>query len=104
MAQINDVVFSKIREFIAALPGHGIKAQAVYLFGSYAKGTQTELSDIDVAVVSQDLSGDRFEELVRLLKISAEIDSRIEPVPFLPGAFVDEDPLAWEIRRKGVRV
>ena len=93
MAECNDITLDKIREFIAALPNHSIRAQAVYLFGSYAKGTQTALSDIDVAVVSQDLSDDRFEELVRLLKISSEIDIRIEPVPFRPEAFVDEDPL-----------
>lgn len=104
MAQINAIVLDKIRKFISALPGHGIRAQEVYLFGSYAKGTQTEMSDIDVAVVSQDLSEDRFEELVRLLRISSGIDSRIEPVPFRPEAFVDEDPLAWEIKRQGVRI
>jgi hypothetical protein len=32
------------------------------------------------------------------------IDSRIEPVPFRPEAFFDEDPLVWEIKKEGILV
>jgi uncharacterized protein len=57
-----------------------------------------------VAVISPGISGDRLEERIRLMKLSATIDSRIEPVPFRPDTFVDEDPLAWEIKRKGIPI
>lgn len=33
--------------------------------------------------------------------IASEIDDRIEPVPFRPDTFVDEDPLVWEIKKEG---
>lgn len=54
--------------------------------------------------MSPDISEDRFEERVRLASLSSSIDSRIDPVPFRPETFVYEDPLAWEIKRKGIRV
>ncbi len=38
-----------------------------YLFGSYAKGKATEKSDVDL-LISADLSGMRFFELVELLR------------------------------------
>jgi len=45
-----------------------------------------------------------LEERIRLMKLSATVDSRIEPVPFRPDTFVNEDPLAWEIKRKGIPI
>jgi len=43
-------------------------------------------------------------EWIRLMKLSVAVDSRIEPVPFRPDTFVDEDPLAWEIKRSGILI
>ena len=48
------------------------------------------------------ISDDRLEERVRFAKLSSAIDSRIEPVPFRPDTFVDEDPLVWEIKKEGI--
>jgi len=52
----------------------------VILFGSYAKGTQTETSDIDVAVVVDRIEGDFLDTEARLYRIRRDIDDRIEPV------------------------
>ena len=104
MAHVEASVADTVRRFLACLDKEGIRIEAAYLFGSHASGTPDRWSDIDIAVVSSDISEDRFEERVRLTMLSSFIDSRIEPVPFRPETFVDEDPLAWEIRRKGIRV
>ena len=53
---------------------------AMILFGSHAKGTAREDSDVDVAVVVDELSGDFFSTRPLLWKIRREIDDRIEPV------------------------
>ena len=74
------------------------------VFGSYSKDSANSLSDIDLAVISSDLTGDRFSERLRLMKISANIDSKIEPVPFNSDTFVPEDPLVWEILKTGIVV
>lgn len=104
MAEVNASALAVIRKFLETLMAHNIHVQSAYLFGSYAKGSENKWSDIDVAVVSSDFSDDRFEEGVRLMKLSSHIDSRIEPVPFRPDSFSDDDPLAWEIKRHGIKV
>ena len=32
------------------------------------------------------------------------VDAAIEPIPFYPNAFVEDDPLVWEIKKEGVRL
>lgn len=52
------------------------------LYGSYAKGSQKEDSDLDVAIVVDEMLGDYFETRPLLWKISREVDDRIEPLVF----------------------
>jgi predicted nucleotidyltransferase len=104
MAKINDSIKKKVLFFLKRLNENGIRPDKVYIFGSSAKGIENELSDIDVAVISSDLSDDRFKERIRLMKIAYDIDSRIEPVPFNSNTFVEEDPLVWEIVKTGTLV
>jgi uncharacterized protein len=104
VAQVDAPIGESIRRFLEHLKAEGIRVESAYLFGSFAGGNPNRWSDIDLAIVSPDISEDRFQERVRLMSLSATIDPRIEPVPFRPETFVDEDPLAWEIKRKGIRV
>ena len=52
----------------------------VVLYGSYAKGTQTSLSDIDVAVIVDNVKGDFLDKEAQLYRLRREIDDRIEPI------------------------
>jgi predicted nucleotidyltransferase len=104
MAEQHDSLTASIREFIKRVSESGIRIESAYLFGSHARKKANEWSDIDIAIVSPDFSADRFEERIRLTRLSTDIDSRIEPVPFRPADFTDEDPLAWTIRREGLRL
>jgi len=104
MAKVDAQILRTVKRFLRALSEQGIKVEAAYIFGSYAAGKENQWSDIDVAVVSSDISDDRLSERVRLARVSYGIDRRLEPVPFSPEACVDEDPLAWEIKRKGLRI
>ena len=55
----------------------------VYLFGSYAKDCPKETSDIDVGIISNDISylgKDRYLEVLNKLMVDAyDVDTRIEP-------------------------
>jgi predicted nucleotidyltransferase len=102
MAQIDDEVLNKVQTFIKKLKESGVAVESAYLFGSYAVNRAGRWSDIDVAVVSPDFSADRFDERLRLMKLSTEIDSRIEPVPFHSRDFIDSDPLVGEIKKHGI--
>ena len=53
--------------------------EAIILFGSYAKGTEHEDSDIDIAVITDDIENDIFYEEVKLMILRKGIDYRIEP-------------------------
>jgi len=53
--------------------------EAVYLFGSYAKGTANKDSDIDVAFVVNHFEGDYFKVIPPIWFLRESIDFRIEP-------------------------
>lgn len=52
----------------------------VYLYGSYAEGRGSEDSDIDVAVIVNNIEGDFFETTPVLWNLRRRVDDRIEPV------------------------
>lgn len=58
----------------------------IVLFGSYAKGTNKEESDIDVAVIVEKIDGSFLEKEAGLYKIRRNIDENIEPVLFEAGS------------------
>ena len=75
-----------------------------YLYGSFAKGTAGRWSDIDIAIVSSDFSGDLFEDRLILMHRASTIDDRIEPKPFKKELFSVNDPLVDEIQKNGIRL
>jgi len=103
MATIQPVVEQNITRFLAAVQRRR-RVVTVYLYGSQIKGTATNWSDIDLAIVSPDFAADLFQERVDLLRLAAQIDDRIEPRLFRPDDFTINDPLVSEIRRTGVRL
>lgn len=102
--ETREEVIKKVRRLLELLSSEGLDIAAAYLYGSYAAGTAHEDSDIDVAIVSADLSGDRLENWCRLKKVASQIDVGMEVIGFRPERFRDEDPLAWEIKTKGMKL
>jgi len=98
------VVRPIVRRYVQTLRAHRIRPKSVYVFGSYAWGTPTPDSDIDVAVVSGDLSGDRIEDQVLLMRYRWDVDLRIEPHPFRPEDFTPDNPWVAEILRSGIKI
>jgi len=80
------------------------RVQAAYIYGSHSKGNANLWSDIDIAVISPDFSDDLFEERLRLMKMAAIIDDRIEPHPFRVEDFESSNPLASEIQKHGILI
>ncbi len=101
MAARNATVLKAARDFVHAVEQSGIRLQAAYLFGSYAKGTAHAGSDIDIALVSPDFSG-WVDDLEKIRSAILNRDIRIEHVRFNPRSFVDENPLAWEVKTTGI--
>jgi len=75
-----------------------------FLFGSDAKGVESEWSDIDIAILTDEFIDDSFDFTFLLMKVAREIDADIEPHPFQVEEFNDENPIAAEILKTGQRV
>ena len=94
--------YQKAHKFIKYLQEKGLHISAAYIFGSYAKGTANDNSDIDICIISPAFGKDYFAEMIQLRKIALEIDSRIEPVPFSYQDLEDKyNTLAVEVRKFG---
>jgi len=104
MVEIDKVVLENVKIFLGRLDTAGIHVTKAYLFGSYLTGKEDKWSDIDVAVISPQISDDRFEERVMLTKIAISVDDRIEPLPFNPAGFAKNDPLVREIISNGLDI
>jgi len=76
--------------------------QSIVLFGSYAKGTARDDSDIDIAVIVDNLKTDYLDETARLYKLRREFDDRIEPLLLESGD--DRSGFLQEILRTGIRI
>ena len=75
--------------------------KALYLYGSYSKGTYTEDSDIDIAVVVEHLSDNYFEDTPILWKLRRKVSNLIEPV------LLTEDmnnPLYCDVAKTGILI
>lgn len=79
--------------------------EAIILFGSYAKGTEHEDSDIDIAVVTDDIENDIFDEEVKLMVLRRGIDYRIEPHIIRIQDYKEKnDPFIQEVIDTGIKV
>ncbi len=97
--QINETILKYVEQLKKE---YNIKG--IYLYGSYAKGNNSEDSDIDIAVVSEDFTGDMIEDTFRLMKLRRKVDYRIEPHPFVATEFNENNPNAREVIQTGIKI
>ena len=91
-----------VKEYIQEISKY-YNIQGVYLFGSYAKGTNHEDSDIDVAIIINS-DNNAFDLLVELMMFTQNIDLRIEPHPIKVKDFEEGNPFVQEIIDTGIKV
>lgn len=100
---INTGIMESIQKYIRKISEH-YKIEAIILFGSYAKGTENEDSDIDIAIISSDFS-DIIEDGAKLIGLTWKIDTRIEPHPITTEDFESvANPFVKEIVDTGIKV
>lgn len=74
----NELIMDVIQKYAQKIC-ENYKIEAIILFGSYAKGTNNESSDIDIAIITDDFENDIIDEELKLMKLRRKIDTRIEP-------------------------
>ncbi len=104
MAAVSNEIIASARRFKQNLSGGGLHIERVILFGSHALGTAGQWSDIDIALVSNDFSGNGFYDRKKINHILLKTDSRIEPHPFRPEDFTEGNPFVKEILKQGIEL
>jgi uncharacterized protein len=75
---------------------------SMFLFGSYATGKQHKDSDIDVAIVVNNLSDDYFSYAAIPWKLRRLVDDCIEPIILQKGK--DDSGFLEDVLRNGIEV
>ena len=101
--KIDKQIIKVVQAYINEVKKH-YRINIAYLFGSYAKGTQHEDSDIDIAVISNDIRNS-YTDLVKMMKFRRNIDLRIEPHPIKTEDYNNNSmPIISEIIKTGIPV
>ncbi len=95
----------EIKKYIRYI-GTKIIIEKIILFGSYAKGTATNDSDIDVAVISPNFGKAPLFDKIDLneWKYDANLSADLQPFPFSPEQFKADNFFVEEIRKTGIDI
>jgi len=98
-------IIDHVQAYLDVLEKERLPIERVFLFGSHAKKKARRWSDIDVCIISPKFR-DRCHAIDYLWKRrrDEDVEHGIEPVGFHPKDFIDEDPLAWEIKTTGIEI
>jgi len=104
MANIPSQIIAIVQKYLSALEEKKISIQKAWLFGSYVSGNYNEWSDIDIALVSDSFNGSRMDDRSKIRRITLNISSNLEPIPYRPEDFTEADPFVKEILSFGVQI
>ncbi len=97
-----DTVLDVLSRFKRALESKDIRISKLILFGSYAKGTQREGSDIDIVVVSEDFTGKNSWERIDILTDAIyEVFEPIEAIALTPEEWKNGDSAIVQYSKAG---
>ncbi len=96
----NEQIIDKLRQY-AKLVKSKMPAKYLILFGSYAKGTESPESDIDVAIIVEKYPDRLIDIEIELCRLRRNIDLRIEPI-----LLSEDDDVGFfdEIRSYGIKI
>ena len=94
-----------IKNYIHTVKKNQPDLLSAYIFGSYARNNQKADSDIDIALIIDNLKDiDRFNTQVKLMLLASNIDSRIEPHPISKEELQSNNPFVIEILKTGIKL
>ncbi len=80
----------------------GIRAEKIILYGSCAKNTQDEASDIDLVIISKDFRGKGYWERIDILSDAIyDVFEPIEAVALTPEEWQNEDTFVKQYASDG---
>ncbi len=89
--------------YLEKIQQNNINYNEVWLFGSVAKGTSTEESDIDLAIILKE-NDNKFETDIKLMTLRDGNELLIEPHTFCIKEFNSSNPVAYSILKSGIKI
>ncbi len=94
-----------IKQFISTVADQTPGFVTAYLFGSFAKNKQRPESDIDIALIIDNLKDSEiFDIQIQLMLLASKFDSRIEPHLFSRQDLISNNPFVHEIKKTGIEI
>lgn len=91
------------RKYLLLLLQRNYPVSRMFLYGSYARGNHHPDSDIDLAIILNEMD-DPFQTQVELLQLTWNFDTRVEPHPFDTCDFASMNPVIREILKTGIEI
>jgi predicted nucleotidyltransferase len=91
------------QQYLKKVRQHNIDVLDAWIFGSYAKGTYNEDSDIDIALVLPD-NVVSFDTDVQLMVLRKGAETIIETHTYRKNDFLANTPITAEIKKYGFRI
>jgi DNA polymerase sigma len=101
----NETLNLKLKSYVSDVQKI-IPVSKAYLFGSYAKGTPHEWSDVDVCFFSDFFGANSVENTVLLMKLAWKYNPDIcfEPQGFSTAELGNDNPFIKEVLRTGQEI
>jgi len=103
MVRTKDQIEAIVRAYLKEVE-KDYRISQVLIFGSYATDNATDMSDIDLAIVSEDFRGKPEMEILKNLSRKALfIDTSLEVLAFTPDELVSPDPrsFSYQVKTRG---
>jgi predicted nucleotidyltransferase len=103
---VDSEVINIVKKYLSILSGAGLEISKAYLYGSHARGTATEQSDIDLMLVSPLFDGNTDKYASVLWLSTRKASYKIEPIAVGEKKFMTDDtsPLIEIVRQEGIEI
>ena len=102
-SKLTPSVLNQVQQFTKKVKQAKIPISQVIVFGSHAKGTAHEWSDIDVCIVSPQFTNNHWDPMMSLTRLIDAQTIDIEAHPMHPDDLNNKyDTLATEVRKYGI--
>jgi predicted nucleotidyltransferase len=91
-----------VSRFQRSIEARGITLQKIILYGSFAAGTNTAASDIDLVVISKDFAGKSYWERIDILTDAIyEVFEPVEAIAMTPEEWESGDSFITDFASNG---
>ncbi len=101
---VKSEIIEILRKYIYLLRAEGISVDKAFLYGSYLSNTETNDSDIDLMIVTENESDDYIAG--KIWSLTQKVNSKIEPYLVGTNRFYNNDnsPLIDLVKRTGLEI